>query len=756
MTSSTGRSLPGCVVPLFLLILVGAVVVVMVRYGGGSSPLPPIVPDAPAKVKPKPRQDEIDDSGYSVVVELMKPWADGTSLEQVRDAFKDAGRKHLPFFDGILVKPGLPADTRLAALIGKATMLLYEGDATPAYDILADARRVVEAAPELDQDWMSTVMFLQGVAGLRRGETDNCVLCRGESSCIVPINPAAIHKNATGSRQAIQHFTEYLERHPDDLGVKWLLAVAAMTLGEYPRGVPEAYRLPGDPFKSELDMGRFRDIGHRVGINRFNQAGGCILDDFDNDGRLDLVTTSQDPAMRMAFYRNKGDGTFEEVGEKAGLGNQLGGLYCVQTDFNNDGFLDILVVRGAWLTTPVRPSLLKNNGNGTFTDVTAAAGLTTPVNAITAQWADYDNDGHLDLFIGTEHGRHLLYHNKGDGTFEEVAVKAGVAGTGETCKGVAWGDFDGDGFPDLFLNCTDGPRMYRNNGNGTFRNVTASMGIAGPRNGFSCWFFDYDNDGWPDILAHSYVLSIDDCVRGLLNKSTDKETGRVYRNLGGKGFQDVTKEVGFDKVMAPMGSNFADLDNDGFLDFYVGTGWPRYSALVPNRMFKNVGGKQFVDVSMSSGTAHLQKGHAVACGDWDRDGNVDVFVQMGGATPGDRYHNILFQNPGSGNHSLNVKLVGVKSNRAAIGARIKAVTAGPDPLTVYRHVGSGSSFGANPLEQTLGLGKATKVARLEVYWPTSGTTQVFADVAADQFLEITEFAPAPRVLNHKRIPLPPE
>src|SRR5207302_1296444 len=135
----------------------------------------------------------------------------------------------------------------------------------------------------------------------------------------------------------------------------------------------------------------------------------------------------------------------------------------------------------------VRPSLLRNNGNGTFTDVTAAAGLTRPVNAITAQWADFDNDGHLDLFVGTEHTRHLLYRNRGDGTFEEVAEKAGVAGNGEACKGVAWGDFDGDGYPDLFLNCTDGPRLYRNNRNGTFTDVTAEMGITGPKIGFSCW-----------------------------------------------------------------------------------------------------------------------------------------------------------------------------------------------------------------------------------------------------------------------------
>ena len=160
-------------------------------------------------------------------------------------------------------------------------------------------------------------------------------------------------------------------------------------------------------------------------------------------------------------------------------------------------------------------------------------------------------------------------------------------------------------------------------------------------------------------------------------------------------------------VFATMGSNFGDFDNDGWLDMYLGTGEPSLATLVPNRMFKNVGGERFAEITGSSGTGHLQKGHGVACGDWDRDGDVDLFVQTGGAVNGDKYHNVLFQNPGQGNHWLTVKLVGKKTNRAAIGARIKVVTAGENPLTVHRHVSSGSSFGGNPLQQTIGLAKAT-------------------------------------------------
>jgi hypothetical protein len=173
-------------------------------------------------------------------------------------------------------------------------------------------------------------------------------------------------------------------------------------------------------------------------------------------------------------------------------------------------------------------------------------------------------------------------------------------------------------------------------------------------------------------------------------------------------------------------------------------------------MFKNVAGKYFAEVTTTSGTGHLQKGHGVACGDWKRDGNVDLFEQIGGAVPGDRYHNVLFQNPGHDNNWLTVKLVGQKTNRAAIGARIKVVTAAEQPLTVHRHVSSGSSFGGNPLQQHIGLGKANSVATLEVYWPTSQTTQVFHDVGVNQAIEITEFAKDYRKLNWTPVPMPKE
>jgi FG-GAP-like repeat/ASPIC and UnbV len=702
----------------------------------------------------------IDSSGFAPLLAAVERWGPNASLQSIAEKWKQPGFKAISKMDAPLQVARGSGDLGkiVDILIYRAMFFDCEGEPKRAYEALEEARSLINKDDALARRSLYTVVYFQGVAAMRRGENENCIDCRGESSCILPISPAAVHTIPTGSRRAIEHFTEYLSQFPDDLEVRWLLNLAHMTLGEHPGKVDPKYVISLDRFtQSEFDIGKFRDIGHLLGVNRFNQAGGSIMDDFDNDGLLDIAVTSFDPTASMAYYRNKGDGTFENRSEEAGVTDQLGGLVCYQTDYNNDGRLDVFIPRGAWLPCAIRPSLLRNDGGGKFTDVTKEAGMLEPVNSNAACWADYDNDGWLDVFIGCERQPNLLYHNRGNGTFEEVSARAGLRENRELqyCKGTTWVDLDNDGYPDLFLNNLAGAgELYRNNRDGTFINVTSQMGIDGPNRGFSCWTWDYDNDGWLDIFATCYNRTLEDIVKGLLGTPHSLYSNRLFRNLGGKGFENKTKDAGLDLVFATMGSNYADFDNDGWLDMYLGTGEPSFATLVPNRMFKNVAGSRFSEITGTAGTGHLQKGHGVACGDWDRDGDVDVFIETGGAVNGDRYHDVLFQNPGQGNHWLTVKLIGKKTNRAAIGARIKVITSGEKPLTVHRHVSSGSSFGANPLQQTIGLAQSKQVAVLEIHWPTSGTTQIFRDIPVNQAIEVTEFADTYRTLDWKPIPQP--
>ena len=605
-----------------------------------------------------------------------------------------------------------------------------------------------------------------GVVAFRRGEIENCIHCVGPSSCILPISKAGVHTQPAGSRQAIEHFTAYLKLVPGDLRVRWLLNLAYMTLGEYPEKVPPQYLIPLDTFDSKVDVGRFQNVAPLVGLTSRgpNQAGGSVFDDFTGDGLPDLFVTSLDADRGAALFVNLGNGKFEDRSSQAGLDDQIYALNLARADFDNDGYLDVVLLRGGW-ERPMRLSLLRNTGSGVFEDVTIASGLATPIASETAVWGDYDNDGLVDLFVGGEfrppypagrtppdaRNRCRLYHNEGHGKFVDVAAAAGVAE--EQCsKGSAWGDYDGDGRLDLFVSNINAPcRLYHNEGNGTFRDVARELDVTGPEHSFACWFWDYDNDGRLDLYVNDYTSSLAEFAAVSLKVPIKRPSRpRLYRNVGAEGFRDVGREVGLDRSIMPMGCNFADIDNDGFLDIYLGTGRMALEILVPNLMFKNEAGQRFEDVTMSSGTGHLQKGHGISFADWDCDGDLDLFVEAGGGVPGDRAYNVLFQNPGHGRHWLKVKLVGIKSNRAALGAKIKATVQGADGKrrSIYRTVGNNGSFGGNSLVESLGLLDATTVAELEVTWPTSRTTQTFRDIAADQAIEITEgidsFKPLPQ------------
>jgi hypothetical protein len=500
--------------------------------------------------------------------------------------------------------------------------------------------------------------------------------------------------------------------------------------------------IPPSTFESTEDVGRFVDVAPAVGIDLYSMSGGLIVDDFERNGLFDVVTSDFGQCAPMHYFHNNGDGTFTDRTAQAGLGDQLGGLNMIQTDYNNDGCLDILVLRGAW-EFPQRKSLLRNNCDGTFTDVTAASGLAEPAtDTQTAVWADIDNDGHLDLFVGNENKPSQLFRNRGDGTFEDISHAAGIDRIAFT-KGVVAADYDNDGYVDFFVSNLNGDNfLYHNNHDKTFTEVAAQAGVQKPWQSFAAWFFDYDNDGWPDLFVTSYYVSVEESVRSYLGLSPNAETLKLYKNLGDGTFRDVTAQVGLDRVFMPMGANFGDIDNDGFLDMYLGTGSPSYASLFPNVLLHNKDGKFFTDVTASSGTGELHKGHAVAFADIDNDGDEDLLTEIGGAVPGDSHAFRLFENPGNENDWISLHLVGVKTNRAAIGARIKLTVQneGRAARSIYRTVGSGGSFGASPLTQHVGLGKSARIVDLEIWWPTSNSKQSFVDLAVDQFLEIKEFA----------------
>ena len=621
-----------------------------------------------------------------------------------------------------------------------AQLYAFQGQMGKAIEHWESAYRIVQSSsPRLALPMKETL----GIAYLHESEMENDIYQTPGDRCIFPPNPSVIYSKPQDSEKAVQYFLEYLEQKPDELEVKWLLNLAYMTLGKYPAGVPDKYLVPLSAFESKESTVHFVDVAPAVGLSLASLAGGVIVDDFDNDGLLDVVISSMDPCEPLHFFHNNGDGTFRDNTVKAGLSDQIGGLNIIQADYNNDGCMDILVLRGGW-EYPMRRSLLKNNCDGTFSDVTRSSGLAVPATATqTAVWTDIDNDGYLDLFIANERGPNQLFRNRGDGTFEDISQSAGVARSAFS-KGVVAADYDHDGYPDLYVsNFSGGNFLYHNNHDRTFSEVSRQAGVQAPFGSFATWFFDYDNDGWPDLLVNSYYQSNDDVMRTYLGLPHNAETMKLYKNMRNGTFKDVTAEAGLDRVFMPMGANFGDIDNDGFPDVYLGNGNPSYGSLIPHVLLRNHEGKYFVDVTAASGTGELHKGHGIAFADIDRRGYEDIFAETGGAVRGDKHAFRLFENPGNGADWINVRLVGVKTNRAAIGAQIKVTVEGEDHTrrTVYHTVSSGGSFGANPMEQHIGLGKSAKIVDIEVWWPTSQTRQTLVRVEKNQFIEVKEFAP---------------
>jgi len=536
--------------------------------------------------------------------------------------------------------PDASAETRWKLLfkLGKAELILgYERAAINAFEQCLQLNDQLQGIlPRVAAD---RLLFDLGIAYLRLGETQNCCNRNTPESCILPIQGGGLHTNREGSEGAIKYLTELAERTErlslNHLKALWLLNIAHMTLGRYPDDVPQAFFIPPTVLESDVPFPRFANIAKKAGLDTLSQCGGAVVDDFDGDDDFDVAVSSFEPAGQLRLFQNEGDGTFRDRTEMSGLRGICGGLNMVQGDYNNDGHVDLFVLRGGWLFEfgKIANSLLRNNGDGTFTDVTFYAGLgEVHYPTQTAAWADYDNDGDLDLYIGNETTEKLtapcqLFRNNGDETFTDVAVDADVTNDRFT-KGVVWGDYDNDRWPDLYLSNLHGEnRLYHNKGDGTFEDVASQLHVELPRISFPAWFWDFDNDGQLDIYVASYNASIANLAADHLGIGGDAEMARLYRG-NGHGFEEVSERVGLTQANFPMGANFGDLENDGYLDFYLGTGDIRYSAIAPNVMYRNQAGQKFVDVTMAGGFGHLQKGHAVVFADLDNDGDQDVFEQL--------------------------------------------------------------------------------------------------------------------------------
>ncbi|MSU37117.1 MAG: CRTAC1 family protein [Pedosphaera sp.] len=615
-------------------------------------------------------------------------------------------------------------------------------DSLPAAGLALDRQRRVE------------LRMLRATAYLRLGEQENCVRNHSNESCLFPLQPKAFHQSTRGSRGAIPLLLDQLREFPGDPGARWLLNLAHMTLGEYPDKVPAPWGIPAQTFASEFELHRFPDIAGALGLDVDDLAGGCILDDFDSDGFMDIVASAWGLDGQLRYFHNDGNGNFTQRTAEAGLYGLVDGLNIQQTDYNNDGRPDIWILRGAWQRKAGRipNSLLRNNGNGTFTDVTEEVGLLSFHPTQTSVWFDFDGDGWLDVFIGNEStdpddpDRCELFRNNRDGTFTESALVSGIH-VARYVKGVTCADYDQDGRPDLYLSCLDGPNLlFHNDGPGAapgrlkFTEVGQKAGVTEPTHSFATWFFDYDNDGWEDLFVSGYsIRNVGDVAADYLGLAHEGELPRLYHNNHDGTFTDESVAAHLNRVCMTMGSNFGDVDNDGWLDFYLGTGDPELSTLVPNRMFRNAGGKRFQEVTTSTGTGHLQKGHGVGFADLDNDGDQDIYAVIGGAFSGDNYRNVLFQNPGNPNHWLKLKLEGTKANRAAIGARLKLSVQSPSgSRDICKTVNSGGSFGSSPLRQELGLGDAIAITVLEIVWPGSGRRQLVRGLELDHGYALRE------------------
>jgi enediyne biosynthesis protein E4 len=545
------------------------------------------------------------------------------------------------------------------------------------------------------------------------------------------------------------------------LTVLWLSALPA--LAAYSNAQAKAIQFTDVTVESGIKFVHYKG-NDGISINREEFGPGVCVADYDGDGWQDIYFVNgrdlynRGVAVRNALYHNDGNGKFTDLTEKAAVPGTDYGMGCVWGDYDNDGFPDLYVTQFG------RNVLYHNNGNGTFSDVTDKAGVAgiefgTQFHS-GATFFDYDRDGKLDLYVGGyvafgpdarrycnlgtvrsscppsayKGSTDVLYHNNGDGTFTNVTRAANVYQPEGKNLSVGAADYDNDGWPDIFV-ANDGlyAYLYHNQHNKTFEEVAlpAGMAVAGQGQIMAAMCIslgDYDNDGWLDLYISDF------------QKSSD----HLWHNSGKGYFDEVSGPAGITiptHDVLSFGGGFFDYDNDGWLDLFIANGhvYPEVEEATPgthykqrNTLFHNEGNGKFVETSRQAGSGlqQLFVGRGVAFADFDNDGFMDLVVANNGDRP------LLLHNSGAtGTHFLNLKLVGSKTNRDAMGARVRVVAGGTSQIREI--AGGGSYLSQSDLRAHFGLGKALTVETVDVQWP-SGLHQVFHNVEADKFYVLEE------------------
>ena len=539
---------------------------------------------------------------------------------------------------------------------------------------------------------------------------------------------------------------------PQDVRYRWLLRTLTILTHRPEDSIPLDCRLvvptvPPSPV-------HFEDVTEAAGVSLVSMGRGAAWGDFDGDGRDDLLVCSERGPFTL--FRNRGGGKFVEVAAKVGLVDPVGlGCYGANfVDYDNDGFQDVFLTSNGW-GGDNRLFLFHNEGGRRFKDVTDKAGLGGRVDAFGSSWADYDKDGNLDVAVATgvvhpEGDRILLYHNLGNGKFSEVGVKAGLSKRARWMN-VCWGDYDGDGRPDLFAVSFDsGCALYHNVGGGRFENATERAGLTCPSANYTCDFLDYNNDGRPDIFVSTYPggkenVMVAHYISGAPAPMEKRQL--LFRNNGDGTFSRVTEEAGITGWHEAMASAVGDVDDDGFPDILLGTGSPQLDWAEPKPLYHNDGKGHFVDIGLSAGILDFGMLHGTVFSDYDDSGRLSFYEARGGFYLASRLHSRLYRNLGTLNHVLEVRLIGTNSNRDAIGARLMVACG---DKRVYQQVDGGSGFGSmNSRTVHFGLGASQAMDSLSVDWP-SGLHQVWKNAPVDARIEIIEGKAEFRVLEHFR------